>query len=628
MINTRLRATSSKVINRSLIAETGIIPAGYRLIQDTWPLVIKDTKKVVVEGINGKETPALRLMGLFQRAEDVNANNRIYTKDVLGEAVDAIQEDINQRTILGEFDHPCVCTSDFRVLTVDGFKEFKDIQVGDYVWSRVDGQMVKSRVNAITDEPYDGPAYRIRGKNINVEFTPGHKFILVNKSGQKYVTADEVYHNRSKYGHDGVPRTAKWAGNNAPVFTIPGIRPEDLAFGESRYNNTIGFDASSDLVFETKKFAAFLGLYLAEGYTRFNRIYISQIGGSKEIIRELLNTLHDNLQWKETKNGFHVWEPRLARYLKRLGNKYEKFIPAEVKNLNSECLEELIYWFAVGDGRVMSGSRSTGSTTQKTLIATANRLEVGKYSIVSIFTTSKRLIDDLHECVIKTGRCAKPSEIVQADDYVFADHVIKAENKKTLYQLHISRQKSLQLDKRFTSIEPIHHVGRIYCLSVDHGNFYMERDNCTYWTGNSDAKVHLDRVSHLITKVWMEGKDVWGEAEVLDKLHYGSELRGLIESGVRPGISSRGVGDMEVRESNGQELYYVMPGYSLVTWDVVAEPSVKKAYLNIAESTIKRRNMQVVVPNHPLFSKTVYESRLVKAVKELMDDRLGVKRNK
>lgn len=103
-----------------------------------------------------------------------------------------------------------------------------------------------------------------------------------------------------------------------------------------------------------------------------------------------------------------------------------------------------------------------------------------------------------------------------------------------------------------------------------------------------DAKIHLDRLSHLVTKVWMEGNKVYGEAEVLDSQPLGRCLRGLFEQKVTVGISSRGVGDMEVRESNGEEYYEVLPGYSFVTWDAVAEPSVSGANLNVMEGVDRR----------------------------------------
>ena len=99
-----------------------------------------------------------------------------------------------------------------------------------------------------------------------------------------------------------------------------------------------------------------------------------------------------------------------------------------------------------------------------------------------------------------------------------------------------------------------------------------------------DAKIHLDRVSHLLTKLWMEGNEVLGEIEVLEKTPCGATLKALVESGVCVGISSRGVGDMEVTMVEGQEYYKVMPGFTFVTFDVVAEPSVQGSYLNVMES--------------------------------------------
>jgi hypothetical protein len=101
----------------------------------------------------------------------------------------------------------------------------------------------------------------------------------------------------------------------------------------------------------------------------------------------------------------------------------------------------------------------------------------------------------------------------------------------------------------------------------------------------NDAKIHIDRVSHVMTKVWMEGKYVYGELEVLDKMPYGQMLKSLVESDIPVGISSRGVGDLAPTVVEGvDEAYEVLDGFRFVTWDVVAEPSVKEAELKIMES--------------------------------------------
>jgi hypothetical protein len=99
-----------------------------------------------------------------------------------------------------------------------------------------------------------------------------------------------------------------------------------------------------------------------------------------------------------------------------------------------------------------------------------------------------------------------------------------------------------------------------------------------------DAKIHLDRVSHLLTRLWMENAIVYGEMEILEKTPMGAIAKALIESKVQLGISSRGVGDMETTFHEGKELYQVLPGFTFVTFDIVAEPSVQGSYLSLRES--------------------------------------------
>jgi hypothetical protein len=103
-----------------------------------------------------------------------------------------------------------------------------------------------------------------------------------------------------------------------------------------------------------------------------------------------------------------------------------------------------------------------------------------------------------------------------------------------------------------------------------------------------DAKIHMDRVSHLLTKLWMEGNVAYGEMEVIKGMPCGDMLACLIDQGVQVGISSRGVGDMEMTMHEGEEAYCVMPGFSFVTFDAVAEPSVSGTQLMVMESRQKK----------------------------------------
>lgn len=100
-----------------------------------------------------------------------------------------------------------------------------------------------------------------------------------------------------------------------------------------------------------------------------------------------------------------------------------------------------------------------------------------------------------------------------------------------------------------------------------------ELDHPTY------EMVKLSNASHLITNLWMEGKDVIGEAEILPT-PAGKVVEGLIQGGVKIGISSRGMGTLS--ESGGVKT--VNEDYKLLTFDIVADPSTRGAFPALAES--------------------------------------------
>ena len=95
----------------------------------------------------------------------------------------------------------------------------------------------------------------------------------------------------------------------------------------------------------------------------------------------------------------------------------------------------------------------------------------------------------------------------------------------------------------------------------------------------TDPRIHLDKSSHVITNLKMEGNKVFGELEAL-KTPAGRILEGLIDSGVKLGISSRGLGSL--RED--KDAKYVQEDYALVTWDIVPNPSTPGSWLGESAS--------------------------------------------
>lgn len=84
-----------------------------------------------------------------------------------------------------------------------------------------------------------------------------------------------------------------------------------------------------------------------------------------------------------------------------------------------------------------------------------------------------------------------------------------------------------------------------------------------------DLQVNLDRVSHVIEKMWMNGADGYGKLKLLPT-PMGNICKTLLDNGVKLGVSSRGSGN--VNESGN------VSEFEIVTVDIVANPSAPDAY--------------------------------------------------
>ena len=87
--------------------------------------------------------------------------------------------------------------------------------------------------------------------------------------------------------------------------------------------------------------------------------------------------------------------------------------------------------------------------------------------------------------------------------------------------------------------------------------------------------VNLDKVSHKITDLKWEGSNVVGKASIL-KTPMGQIVEGLLEGGVKLGVSSRGMGSLV--QKNGTN--YVGKDFMLATVDIVQDPSAPEAFVN------------------------------------------------
>jgi len=86
-----------------------------------------------------------------------------------------------------------------------------------------------------------------------------------------------------------------------------------------------------------------------------------------------------------------------------------------------------------------------------------------------------------------------------------------------------------------------------------------------------DLKINLDRVSHMITNMWMDGPNGYGKLKILPT-PMGQLIKTMLESGVKLGVSSRGSGNVKP-DGSGE-----VSDFEIITVDMVAQPSAPGAY--------------------------------------------------
>lgn len=128
-----------------------------------------------------------------------------------------------------------------------------------------------------------------------------------------------------------------------------------------------------------------------------------------------------------------------------------------------------------------------------------------------------------------------------------------------------------------------------------------------------ELTINLDRVSHLITQMWMEGPNGMGKLKILPTPK-GNIIRTFIEADVKLGVSSRGVGNVDDRGE--------VSGFEIITVDIVARPSAPDAYPKPVYESLNTRRGKIIEDlanaaiNDPMALRFLKEE-MMKAIKEL-----------
>lgn len=518
---------------------------------------------------NGFNLKIPKLYGVMQKYGVENRNGRIYPESILRREVDNYMKLIEMGASAGHTDHPECYSEGAEILTTEGWKFFKDLTGDESVYTLNSEKSCSiEKLNKKIVQPYKGKMIRLKGLNINCEVTPNHKFPIYNRKGElNFITAQQIlegsYPDMQKCC---IAKRIKNFKEGINTITIPGLK-----FFKNRVNKEFKKSMSEDLILSSEIFGAFMGIYLSEGCCKSSKgysilIYQNKIENVNKIEQLLIST---NLKFKkrERKIGgyvFDIVDARLYNYLKPLGIAKNKYIPKEVKELSYEGLNELFNWFHLGDGRIRCGRQK------------------------SIFSTSKRLMEDFQEILLLIGKSGnitidKRTEKDRLIHEQGGTRVINAIKSNDIYNLNISNCNGIYLNKGHLSVEEFDYDGNVYCVNVPNSTFFARQNGKTHWSGNS-AIISIKETSMRVSKLWWEGRNLMGEI-------YLPITRGYIEMGIishpadkiahdiihgfQYGVSSRGVGSLE--NKNGKNI--VQDDFELICWDFVTTPSTHGSWV-------------------------------------------------
>jgi hypothetical protein len=250
-----------------------------------------------------------------------------------------------------------------------------------------------------------------------------------------------------------IPRCAKWKGKNTEKISI-GTQKIDII-----------------------TFIKFMAYWLSDGSVtkRGENSYFISIANRKRqnIIYGNIKGLPYKLHKRKTRIDFN--DTGMGKYLGQFGHAPDKFIPSEIKELSSGLLKIFLEAYLVCDGSIVKthGKYSSDNSTVKTF-----------------FTTSKRMADDIGECILKAGGHPQftlqnqKGEIVTRFDRSFKCNY-------DVWRIRWNTSKTATFGKNGKGkISIVPYKGKAYCVELEKNHIlWVRRNGKTCFSGNCRSTV-------------------------------------------------------------------------------------------------------------------------------------------
>jgi len=358
-------------------------------------------------------------------------------------------------------------SKDTEILTSRGWIPGLDLTMDDEICTLNAGthQVEYQKPIKLNVYDHDGEMYTCNSRSVSMCVTGNHRcYVKQSRSGKfTFLTPDNI-----KYYHKAIG-FGKWHGTPMGYYTIPPFT--------SRIGQTFkGFRVPIDT------WLAICACVIAEGGTSRGAVrqetYITQ--GKEETadkIRDLLES--SGIPYTEFDNGnvkkFAFSQRNIYDEFVDMGTSGTKYIPDFIKQLPPENIRTFLDWYVMCDGSIVGN------------------LEDYKGTKV-IYSTSKRLIDDLQELALKAGyygqiriaqRKATSGRIING---------IATGLNNDLWQMSLGKPNA----RAFGNIEKTPYKGKVWCPTTENGIVYVRRNGKPHFSGNSwYFKKHIEEIEGI-----------------------------------------------------------------------------------------------------------------------------------
>ncbi len=409
------------------------------------------------------------------------------------------------------------------ILTEDGWRFFKDLTREERIFTLTKDNVIElHQPIRLWAYDYEGEMIHFKARSLDLLVTPNHQMVVdhLYKNKRIFVEAQNFKTNQHR-----IPKNGIWVGKEQEYFELPPVimmdgfgpgssfskrkietigemRREERSISQTaenfNYNTVTIFDICAEenygdrgrlaIKYETlplkikmDDWLKFFGIWLINGCTDndeiasehgYYKVIIAQKNTQKrKEIKKVLRALPFN--YYEEGSNFVICNKQLWSYLRQFGDKYQKFIPKEIKSLSKRQLKILFDWIGKGNGCLR---KATGE--------------------VNYWTVSKRLADDLQEIILKLG--ALGTLTVQREKTTRITKIKRREIKTGIvYSIRVQKTKHYRLREK--NLQKVFYRGKVYCCEVPNHTVFVRRNGKVSWCGNSIGVVtiNMPRIGYL-----------------------------------------------------------------------------------------------------------------------------------